>query len=224
MKKIFFVLLLISSVSFGQDFFSPMLWKISGSSIIPTSPNVKVPTTYLPVGTSANNLVQLDINAKLPTLDASNLINVPIGNVVLPFKQDTVIFSTNSSTFVNIPNMFYAVEANKKYVINLNLSFIGNGVGAYYQFSAPLNSTLGGLGTESILGTSSSGYSFSRLINLSNFSIINNKGNNTNYLLVASFILETKNSGTIYLTVKSGNSSFTVDTNKESFFTIAELK
>ena len=222
MKKIFFLLLLVSSISYGQ--FIPMLWKIDGAYIVPTDATLKVPTTSLPVGTSANNLVQLNSSAKLPALDASNLINVPVGNVIQPFKQDTTNFSTNSTIFVDIPDMFYSVVANKKYIINLYLYFIGNSVGAYYQFSAPTNSTLGGIGLESILGTSASGYVMSRTINSSTFSILSNKGNNQYYSLVASFILETKNSGILYLQVHSGDTLYTVDTYKESFFTIAELK
>lgn len=37
-----------------------------------------VPTARLPVGTSANNIVQLDGSAKLPAVDGSALTNIPI--------------------------------------------------------------------------------------------------------------------------------------------------
>jgi hypothetical protein len=41
----------------------------------------QVPVAQLPVGTSANNIVELDSSARLPAVDGSRLLNLPAGPV-----------------------------------------------------------------------------------------------------------------------------------------------
>lgn len=80
MKKLLLILFFVAATLSAQsDFFVPILWKLSGTDLVPTVSTYRVPLTYLSIptiGTAANNLVQLTAEAKLPGVDGSLLLNV----------------------------------------------------------------------------------------------------------------------------------------------------
>lgn len=47
MRKYLFVFFFVAINLFAQDFFAPMLWKLSGNNLIPTNATAKVPYTYI---------------------------------------------------------------------------------------------------------------------------------------------------------------------------------
>lgn len=81
------------------------------------------------VGTSANNLVQLDANAKLPAVDGSQLTNVSGGGKVLQVIQtinNTASSAFNDTTFTDISGMSASITptaTNSKILVNISLSW-----------------------------------------------------------------------------------------------------
>ncbi len=90
----------------------------------------------LTLGTSANNIVQMDANAKLPPVDASQLLNVPSGK----YSGVTVFSGT-------LPNIWTDLDLSS--VVGANRALVFLEVAAYGQIAFRTNGSSGGLGLNS---------------------------------------------------------------------------
>jgi len=76
----------------------------------------------LAVGTSANNLVQLDANAKLPAVDGSQLTNLPSGTTIVVVVKSSNQAVTNSTTLVADSQLKFAVAANETWAFEFYIN------------------------------------------------------------------------------------------------------
>jgi len=78
----------------------------------------------LVVGTSANDLVQLDGNAKLPAVDGSQLTNLPAGSSIVRKTSPEIV--NNSTTYQDDNQLTLAVAASKSYLLEIHLLVVAN--------------------------------------------------------------------------------------------------
>ena len=95
------------------------------------------------IGTSANNLVQLDANAKLPAVDGSQLTNA---GKLLDVYQDTSITqsSPNGTTSYNSTGLFLTItpkSSASKFLLNFNGSVHNNLANGWVVANIVLNPT-----------------------------------------------------------------------------------
>jgi hypothetical protein len=91
----------------------------------------KLPDSIINSGTSANQLVQLDNAAKLPALDASQLVNFPagLGGGLVLLQTQIATGSSSSVTFGST----YLTSTYKKYIIDL-IDLVTSVDGGYIEF------------------------------------------------------------------------------------------
>lgn len=149
-KYLLIIFLFVSCNLFGQDFFFPFLFKLSGTNLIPTNPAWKIPASSLDipaVGTAANNLLQLDASAKIPAVDGSLLTNIP---KPIKYERTTLFGCGSASSYVDVTGMVHPVQANKKYSIMGMVTGYATGNGALYiKISAPTGALFSGTGISS---------------------------------------------------------------------------
>lgn len=88
MKRILIIFFLFCSVTFAQDFFVPMLWKLDGLGLVPTNAAYRVPATYL--------------NGQLPALDGSLLTGIGfVPSTTAELMEDFVGGNTTSGNIGN---------------------------------------------------------------------------------------------------------------------------
>ena len=93
-----------------------------------------IPTANLPVGTSANNIVQLDGSAKLPAVDGSQLTNINT--------------STNSTQVTSATDISGGSEAD---MTGMSITLTTKGTKLLCNFFAPFYNAAGGSSTMSLI-------------------------------------------------------------------------
>lgn len=104
MKRILFALLLIGSVSYGQDFFSPLLWKLSGTSLTPIGASWKVPLNYLEPPDSSIYATRYYVNNQ--SIKKIKTINETVNNTGTFQRDDHLTFTVRENTSYIIDCIF----------------------------------------------------------------------------------------------------------------------
>lgn len=107
MKRIFFLLLLVSSISYAQ--FVPMLWKLNGNDLIPTDPSFKISSQYL----------------SMPVLRAVKTADETVNNSTVYQDDDHLVISLSANKTYRFKIwLFCATDATAHFQARITVPFL----------------------------------------------------------------------------------------------------